>query len=115
EAKLGYGDYLVERFNLREHRDQPVDIARTIPNLNRDNPNAQRRMDIFRAQMINHNNLARRYPRTSSPTQHTVVWCCLHPVTAVFCAGTALQMGLDRIRAFHVPVGMLPPSRWVTK
>lgn len=115
EAKLGYGDYLIEKFSMRTDRSRPADITSTMPETDRGNPNADRRMNIFRTQMVNHNNLARRYPRTSAPTQHTVVWCCSNQKTALFCGGTALQMGLERIRAFHVPTGMLPPSRWITK
>lgn len=115
EAELGYGDYLQDVYNLRIDRTRPIDIRKTIPDIAEDVPYAAARMAGFLTQMRNHNNLARRYPRTSVPTQHTVVWCCSNMKATLYCGGMALLSGLDRIRAFHVPIGMLPPSRWITK
>ena len=107
-----YGGYLQDVYNMRADRTKPADIARTIPDIDEDARYAAARMAGFVTQMTNHNNLARRYPWTSVPTQHTVVWCCSNMKTSLYCGGMAALSGLDRIRAFHVPVGMLPPSRW---
>lgn len=71
---------------------------------------ATARMRGFVTQMRKHNNLAMRYPVTNIPTQHTVVWCYSNVKTALFCSGTILASGLSRLRAFHVPIGMLPPT-----
>lgn len=115
EAKLGYGDYLLDTYNLRTNRTERTPMAKTSPKINTDNAAAIARMAGFVTQMRNHNNLAMRYPKTNVATQHTVVWCCSNMKTSLFCVAQIAVNGFARLRGFHVPIGMLPPSRWVTK
>lgn len=117
EAKLGYSGYLIERFVSRSdaERVDPIAIEKTAPIIDRRNLKGAERMAGFLEQMRGHNTLARQYPARPGSPMHTVAWCHSNPVTAAFSYAQIRMQGLERLKSFYVPIGILPPSRWTIK
>ena len=112
EAKLGYSKYLLDNWNVGRDSSLPVDILATIPEVDTSVENAEKRMGGILKQMQSHDMLAKSYPPRGGFIWHHVIWGCSNTLLTLFCGGTAALNGLSRIRVFHIPVGMLPPSQW---
>ncbi len=109
EAKMGYGRYLGNNsVYLPTPTGTPIN---SLPIL--DDATSMARMASVARQMQRHNALAMTYPaRSFDQFRHQVHWFCSNQKLKLFCYGTKIASGLNRIHVHYLPVGLLPASIW---